>query len=83
MYVMGGAFPIEYPDKTGRLVFFGCRQHACNEAYAYILIDPVERVADIAWKRTDVIVYLGKEAGLLKKYAILEWLNEVSEAGQG
>jgi hypothetical protein len=52
-----------------RVVFHGCRPHACSDAYAYFIVAPNRRQINIIWKTTDnKVIYLGPNALYLRQY---------------
>ena len=67
---------LEYPDGSKRLVFGACRQHFCDEARVYVLVDPKGRDMDIIWQSGARIEYIGQNSGNLKKGKIYDLLND-------
>ena len=68
---------IEYPDGSKRLIFGGCRAHACTDAGVYFLLDPQSKEMDIiAWKSRGGAEYLGRNAEQLRSRNVLNLLNK-------
>jgi hypothetical protein len=58
---------LEYPDGSRRLVFQACRQHACDEAQVFFLVDAKRKEMDIVvWQSNGKTEYFGPNSKLLK-----------------
>ena len=65
-----------YPDKTKRLIFNGCRPHACPDAEVFFLLDTTNKNMDIVWNVDGETKYFGPNAELLEQNNIYASLNE-------
>lgn len=68
---------LEYPDGSKRLVFGGCRQHACPEAQVLMLVDPKGKDMDIIWQTGGKTDYIGPNSEILRQNRIYDllWKN--------
>jgi hypothetical protein len=66
-----------YPDGGSRVLFEGCRAHACPTANVYFLVTPDGTSMDILWGSERGVRALGPNAGLLSERKIYERLQEI------
>jgi len=66
-----------YPDEGTRVLFEGCRAHACLTANVYFLVTPDATSMDILWGSDRGVRTLGPNAGLLAERRIYERLWEI------
>jgi hypothetical protein len=66
-----------YPDEGNRVLFEGCRAHACPTANVYFLVMPDGTGMDILWGSERGVKALGPNAGLLSDRKIYERLQEI------
>lgn len=66
-----------YPDGGSRLLFEGCRAHACPTANVYFLVTPDGASMDILSGSERGVRALGPHAGLLAERTIYERLQEI------
>jgi hypothetical protein len=67
---------LEYPDGSRRLVFPACRQHACDEAQVFFLVDMKRKQMDIVvWQSKGESKYFGVNSKLLKEGNVAKLLN--------
>jgi len=66
-----------YPDEVLRVLFEGCRAHACPTANVYFLVTPDGTSMDILWGSERGVKALGPNAGLLADRKVYERLQEV------
>jgi hypothetical protein len=66
-----------YPDEGSRVLFEGCRAHACPTATVYFLVTPDGTSMDILWGSERGAKALGPNAGLLVERKIYERLQEI------
>lgn len=68
---------LEYPDGSRRLVFQACRQHACNEAQVFFLVDGKRKQMDIiVWQSGGKSEYFGVNSKALKEGDVASLLNK-------
>jgi hypothetical protein len=68
---------VTYPDGGTRLLFEGCRAHACTTANVYFLVTPDGASVDILWGSERGVKSLGPNAGLLAGRKVYERLQEI------
>lgn len=66
-----------YPDEGSRVLFEGCRAHACPTATVYFLVTPDGTSMDILWGSERGVRALGPNAGLLAERKVYERLQEI------
>jgi hypothetical protein len=66
-----------YPDAGSRVLFEGCRAHACPTADVYFLVTPDGTSMDILWGSERGMRALGPNAALLAERKIYERLEEI------
>lgn len=66
-----------YPDEGSRVLFEGCRAHACPTANVYFLVAPDGTGMDILWGSERGVKALGPNAGLLAERKVYERLQEI------
>jgi hypothetical protein len=66
-----------YPDEGSRVLFEGCRAHACPTANVYFLVTSDGTSMDILWGSERGVRTLGPNAGLLAERKIYERLQEI------
>ena len=66
-----------YPDEGSRVLFEGCRAHACPTATVYFLVTPDGAAMDILWGSERGVRTFGPSAGLLAERKIYERLQEI------
>lgn len=68
---------VSYPDGGSRLLFEGCRAHACPTADVYFLVTPDGASMDILWSSERGVRALGPNAGLLSERKVYVRLQEI------
>ena len=68
---------VTYPDGTIRLLFEGCRAHACTKAHAYFLVNPEGTTMDILWGSDHGVKAFGPNAASLTQRKVYERLEEI------
>ncbi|MDO8478360.1 MAG: hypothetical protein Q7W02_19605 [Candidatus Rokubacteria bacterium] len=66
-----------YPDEGSRVLFEGCRAHACPTANVYFLVTPDGTGMDILWGSERGVRALGPNAELLSERKVYERLQEI------
>jgi hypothetical protein len=66
-----------YSDEGSRVLFEGCRAHACPAANVYFLVTSDGTSMDILWGSERGVRTLGPNAGLLAERKIYERLQEI------